>query len=461
MIPSIIEHLKQHTAIGYGLPFPFKNAKDYGALGDGSTDDTAALQAAIDAANGGTVVVPDGTYIVSRVNPGTTDYCLNLSGAINFNLAKGAIIKLADGEITNGTDECYMIKITSSDVTISGDGMVDMNKSGQTDTSIGTNIGTRICIDSNGGTYSNITIIDIFVYDALGDGIRLKGANNTTGVLTNVNVHNIRMEQCREGVLFHWANGIRCSNNYLIMDNSTGAQDGFETSECDDSIFTGNYVEGAQGSGYDLFFAGERCVCSGNIAKNCSSGIAIGNNTGAGGTGKDHLVIGNVISGSSLTFGISVYTTTGADRVIIQGNIIYDTQVQHAIDIVAGSGISVIDNNIDGVTVGNGVFVRAGVNASKISGNYIANLAGGSSIGVRCDANNCDITNNKILTIGSDGIELNGDNNYVNGNNMSAEQVDDNGTSNIVINNNVSALDVTGATTPINHNNVIAGTWTV
>ena len=40
------------------------NVKDYGATGDGETDDTAAIQAAIDA--GRSVYLPSGIYVLSR-----------------------------------------------------------------------------------------------------------------------------------------------------------------------------------------------------------------------------------------------------------------------------------------------------------------------------------------------------------------------------------------------------------
>lgn len=45
------------------------NVRDFGAVGDGATDDTEAIQAAIDAAEaagGGTVYFPAGDYLLDR-----------------------------------------------------------------------------------------------------------------------------------------------------------------------------------------------------------------------------------------------------------------------------------------------------------------------------------------------------------------------------------------------------------
>ena len=46
------------------------NVKDYGAKGDGSSDDGPCIQNAIDAAigaGGGTIFVPNGTYLVNEL----------------------------------------------------------------------------------------------------------------------------------------------------------------------------------------------------------------------------------------------------------------------------------------------------------------------------------------------------------------------------------------------------------
>lgn len=68
------------------------SVKDFGAAGDGVTDDTAAIQAAIDSIVGGSVFVPVGTYLISspiRLNRG-----VRLIGAGPFDTIENASTKI-------------------------------------------------------------------------------------------------------------------------------------------------------------------------------------------------------------------------------------------------------------------------------------------------------------------------------------------------------------------------------
>ena len=65
---------------------PF-NVRDFGAKGDGTVKDTAAIQKAVDAAHaagGGEVLLPAGTYLSGS---------LFLRSGVDFHLSQGAILK--------------------------------------------------------------------------------------------------------------------------------------------------------------------------------------------------------------------------------------------------------------------------------------------------------------------------------------------------------------------------------
>ena len=74
------------------------NVKDKGAVGDGRADDTAAIQAAIDTVAGtrGTVLVPDGVYMVNAVEKN-----LNLKSDMTLKLAGGAVLKAIPNDETH------------------------------------------------------------------------------------------------------------------------------------------------------------------------------------------------------------------------------------------------------------------------------------------------------------------------------------------------------------------------
>jgi hypothetical protein len=92
------------------------SVKDFGAVGDGVTDDTAAIQAAIDAASatGATIHVPVGTYIVNATTSftgagGTAYGALQLKSNTHIDAAFGATFKMKSGVSSSGSPKDYAI----------------------------------------------------------------------------------------------------------------------------------------------------------------------------------------------------------------------------------------------------------------------------------------------------------------------------------------------------------------
>jgi polygalacturonase len=97
------------------------NVKSYGAIGDGSANDTQALQATIDAAGeagGGEVYFPDGTYRTVR---------LNLRSHLVVNLSPGAILQASP--VAADWSECNLGTVLGArgvdHLTLEGGGTVD------------------------------------------------------------------------------------------------------------------------------------------------------------------------------------------------------------------------------------------------------------------------------------------------------------------------------------------------
>ncbi len=141
------------------------SVRNFGAVGDGSTDDTTAFRNAIDSlpATGGTVDVPAGTYLIDPVRR------VPLRSKMHLRLADGAVLKAK----ANSAERAYVLMLNEiSDVAVSG-GKIE----GDRDRHLGTTgqwghgIMLRGC--------KRVTIRDILVTKCWGDGISISGTSAT------------------------------------------------------------------------------------------------------------------------------------------------------------------------------------------------------------------------------------------------------------------------------------------
>jgi hypothetical protein len=159
--------LNDFLQVGHGPDgkhqYQFFNVKEYGAIGDGTTDDTAAITNAINAANtpsGGVVFFPAGTYITGpQTIYSNITYLGSGVGASIIQLKPGsnaALFKADQFDANTGTTNTGISKFAFRQLTLDG------NKAGQTAKSLGLQIyGYNYVVDSvwiqncyGGGVYS-------------------------------------------------------------------------------------------------------------------------------------------------------------------------------------------------------------------------------------------------------------------------------------------------------------------
>lgn len=288
--PSVWEGLLM--ASSSGLVY---NVKDYGALGNGTTDDTSAISLAIAAAkssSGGVVYFPPGTYLTTGISATSVDN-LVLEGA-------GATISCSvDAHNVLFLTSCSNFQVRG--ITFNHKTHAARNSSGYgihtascTDGLIEGNVLTNICaagIFTTTGT--RISIIGNSVHDTLADGI------HTTATSTQVTVVGNRLA-------------------------NTG----------DDAIA---FVSYQSDSGQNT-----RCAASGNsVFQSKARGIAVIG-------GKGITVTGNSIE-STTSAGIMVaqddsYSSRGPSEVTVSGNTVVTANTYNTPAVVQG-GIHVSSGN--------------------------------------------------------------------------------------------------------------------
>ena len=178
--PELLEALQTTSSADYATP------QEYGAKADGVTDDTAAIQAALDASS--LVYIPEGTYMINATYSGYSD---SHNGGIKPNsgqrivMAPNAKLKA----IANATGFYNIINLFQvDDVHISG-GKIEGDREYHEGTGgeHGHGIAIRAC--------NNVTIDNVESFNCWGDSIDIgKGG---IANCTNIKIYNCKLHDSR------------------------------------------------------------------------------------------------------------------------------------------------------------------------------------------------------------------------------------------------------------------------
>ena len=388
---------------------------DYGATGDGITDDTTAIQAAIN--TGKSVYFPDGTYIVTAL---TTLSNQRLSGNGPSSILKQ---KAGSANFTRVITVNAQTNVIIEKLHINGNGNAQQ---------VGEQNHGIFIVES-----TNVLVQHNIVHDCQGDNIGVY--SNTDPVTVNgvVITNNIIYNLGRSGIVLsgHGARSVIISNNsintgtYITTSTSKGNAIHLELDNTSANYIGDVVVQGNTCIGTGITSSGNftSLVINGNTVRNVNQTIAIahigivaassltitnnvleGDNTtlvdgisvqdpGVSGAPVVHnvLISGNIvekIAGQGITIFGSGFGIPSIGRVIVTHNIL-DTigtgGSKSGISIVSAFPTSTITNNIvKGVTnVGVSVqatsnFTISGNTVSEFGGSYGVYIATKNSIGV-------------------------------------------------------------------------------
>jgi len=328
----------------------FRSVKDYGAAGDGITDDTAAIQSAFQ--SNAVIFFPAATYLTSK--------SLNLISLTNVHIqASGAVIK-------NSTLNTQTIQMSSCQfITVTGGKFI---RSAAITASSPSN---QACF-----TISHCT--DVIVQNVLIDGSPGMGVNIQNGVGIKI-LNNIIRNTTRDGIYSHYSVNTIYSGNYLenITDDALSMHD-YGINAAKQNIISLGYPQ-----------AGNSLIVNNRI-RNAVRGIAS--------IGLQALTISNNIIDHVVNNGIIVFNTaksfegpnTYVQDVIISNNIVSYACQKNGISLLG----SVSRDNSQG---GDG---KAAITAGSFGADYQFETQN-----IRLA--NVSVTGNMVVASGADGYFLN------------------------------------------------------
>jgi parallel beta-helix repeat protein len=273
---------------------PVINVRDKGARGDGAHDDTAAIQAAIDAlpASGGTVIIPDGNYMIDATRS------VNLRSNTHLQMTAGATLTA----LANELERSYMLKVWRADnVQITG-GRIVGERVGHRGTTGEWGYGINIQASNN------VSVVGTHVSDCWGDGIWIGGLGRRASVTVSTQVtldHVVSTNNRRQGLSIGPVRGVTVSHSTFSNTRGTKPQAGIDIEPqgqgpASDITFSDCTITGNQGSGLEIHenVSGvvlKRC----KIQDNNGYGVLVGGASGL--TIADNVIVGNGLVGVAMS----------------------------------------------------------------------------------------------------------------------------------------------------------------
>lgn len=199
------------------------NVRDFGAKGDGVTDDTAAIQAALDAASTrgiSAVLFPTGTYKVSAT---TADN--NFFAALTVHSGQRLLFDAATLQLTaNGYDFYAVLNIHNvNNVTVEGGLTIIGDRESHTATTGESGHGIRI-VNSH-----NVHVSDVDIRYTWGDGVCVGGNGTMDEISKNVTIERVRTYKCsRNGLSIIEADGVVVRDCDFTCTDRTNPQYGID-----------------------------------------------------------------------------------------------------------------------------------------------------------------------------------------------------------------------------------------
>jgi parallel beta-helix repeat protein len=328
------------------------NIKDYGAVGNGSTDDTAAINSALTAAAGvGAVFMPAGTYVIGTSTNVSIPANTELFGAgplTTLKIAANPVVNPILNAVNNGFTNVWL-----------HDFAIDGNK-----TAIATATSGNPDINGSTGTGNNQII--------------WLSSNDATPA-TNIFIDRIIQ-----------TNSFRLG---IVMQNVQGGR------------ISGCKVSGNNRDGITIYYNCKSVEIAGNQVSDCGDDhIALNaeNGTSTGHTMQDISIRGNTVYGPSSRSKGKGIVARGVDRLVIADNVV-DSVSELGIYLANFNSTNLSHASVTGNIVHN---TGSGGSAGKQGILVQANHSNQTATGTRGTITHVSIVGNTVTACGSAGIQL-------------------------------------------------------